>query len=55
MIKEKMITQLETADEESADLIADLLEFLLDPDDDESNISDGCFVHAPNAADRVSH
>jgi hypothetical protein len=55
MSKEKMIAQVEAGDDSSADLIADLIECLLDPDNDESNTTDGHFAYLLNTVDEMNH
>jgi hypothetical protein len=54
MLKEKMNTSVETGNDGSADLIADLLEFLLDPDDDEAPPSEGRLAYEASGSDQMS-
>ena len=53
MSREMMSTLVETGGDGSADLIADLLEYLLDPDDDEPLPSDGRLAYEAGGGDQV--
>jgi hypothetical protein len=53
MSKEMMSALAETDGDGSADLIADLLEYLLDPDDDEPPPSGGRFAYEADSGDQA--
>jgi hypothetical protein len=54
MSKEMMSTPVETDGDGSADLIADLLEFLLDPDDDEAPPSEERLAYEASGSDQMN-
>ena len=54
MPKEIMSTPVEIGCDGSADLIADLLEFLLDPDDDAAPPSEGRLAYEASGSDQMS-